>query len=66
MRGDLQADLDDRRAAFGGFTTMLQARVDGGEAYIVGVYKARACGCRVVGNGTLPHPLTVEPCEAHR
>lgn len=24
-----------------------------------------ACGCRVVGNGTLQHPVMIEPCDAH-
>jgi hypothetical protein len=24
------------------------------------------CGCKVVGNGTLMHPILIEPCEQHR
>ena len=24
------------------------------------------CGCRVVGDGTLQHPVTVRACDAHR
>lgn len=28
-------------------------------------YAKRACGCEVVGNGTLPHPLDVKFCKVH-
>lgn len=28
-------------------------------------HEASPCGCEVVGNGTLTHPLAVERCEAH-
>ena len=25
-----------------------------------------SCGCRIVGDGTLQHPLTVRSCDEHR
>lgn len=25
-----------------------------------------ACGCKVTGNGTLMHPILIEPCADHR
>lgn len=25
-----------------------------------------ACGCRITGNGTLMHPMMIEPCSGHR
>ena len=25
-----------------------------------------ACGCSVVGNGTLMHPVMIEPCDEHQ
>jgi hypothetical protein len=28
-------------------------------------YQGRTCGCRVIGNGTIQFPLTVEPCAKH-
>lgn len=41
--------------------------VDGdGEAGLeLATYCHLPCGCRVVGNGTLPHPLTVQQCAKH-
>ncbi len=36
------------------------------EADAPGIFVNRPCGCRVVGNGTLPYPLSVLPCEQHR
>lgn len=32
---------------------------------IQATYAAQPCGCRIEGNGTLPHPLTIERCPAH-
>lgn len=29
------------------------------------VIAARPCGCKVIGNGTLPHPLDIEFCDQH-
>lgn len=38
-----------------------------GYAYLGGAtYDLLPCGCRVRGNGTLAHPLTVELCDKHR
>lgn len=25
-----------------------------------------SCGCKVTGNGTLMHPIMIEPCDQHR
>lgn len=30
------------------------------------IYKSAPCGCKVVGDGTLPSPLTVQFCEKHK
>ena len=37
-----------------------------GKLFLQGaVHATHACGCRVVGNATLPHPLDIQYCEAH-
>ncbi len=38
---------------------------DGRGSLLYATYRARPCGCRVTGNGTLQRPLTVEPCARH-
>ena len=43
------------------------ARVRNGKGTLMGVVtKDLPCGCAVTGAGTLPHPLTVKLCKAHR
>lgn len=37
-----------------------------GGSILFATYRQTECGCTVVGNGTLQHPLMVEPCDAHR
>ena len=37
----------------------------GGELVAVCVLQT-ACGCAVTGNGTLMHPVMIEPCAKHR
>lgn len=37
---------------------------DAGTA-VLGCYLDPACGCRIVGDGTLQHPIMVEPCSVH-
>lgn len=29
-------------------------------------YKEKKCGCKIVGNGTLHHPLEIEFCSKHK
>lgn len=38
---------------------------DGKEGFIQCTYRNPACGCRVIGAGTLQHPLTIEYCVGH-
>lgn len=39
---------------------------DNPNAFPDSVCCTHACGCQVVGNGTLPYPLTILWCDAHR
>ena len=38
----------------------------GGGIVLYATYINAACGCYVIGNGTLMHPLMIEPCVTHR
>lgn len=29
-------------------------------------YKEPECGCKIIGNGTLPNPLEIEFCDKHK
>lgn len=37
----------------------------GPEPLLQAIYREPGCGCRVVGNGTLPHPLAISYCPKH-
>lgn len=43
----------------------LATYVANGEAWTSGTYRDLGCGCKVIGNGTTPHPLTVKQCVVH-
>ena len=46
--------------------TLLRAFVaDSGEPGLQATFKVQPCGCKIVGNGTLPHPLDIEYCPKH-
>jgi hypothetical protein len=48
-------------------TITLRRFVDGkGEGGLANmVYRKHECGCKVIGNGTLQHPLAVQFCDLH-
>lgn len=37
----------------------------GPEPFIQAVYAGQPCGCQIIGNGTLPHPLDIKRCAKH-
>ena len=37
----------------------------GEEPFIQATYEDSGCGCQIVGNGTLPHPLGIKWCAKH-
>ena len=37
----------------------------GEEPFVQATYRDHGCGCRIVGNGTLPHPLAIKWCPEH-
>lgn len=32
---------------------------------LAGTYASQPCGCEIIGNGTLPHPLAIKRCAKH-
>lgn len=51
-----------------GFTgCSYRAMVHEGVGYLMeAVHTTHPCGCKITGNGTLTHPLTVVHCELHK
>ena len=33
--------------------------------FVQATYAAQPCGCEIIGNGTIPHPLDVKRCAMH-
>lgn len=38
---------------------------DEGNAGLSGVHGPNPCGCEIIGNGTLPHPIAIKYCDRH-
>lgn len=65
-----QGVLDEHKPTVDGWEligTIAQWRsADGKEGALVGACcSLPLCGCRIVGNGTLPHPLEIKFCKMH-
>ncbi len=63
----LRADQQQAQASAPSSVSTLTCFVspDRVEAWTSGVYKEPGCGCTIVGNGTLPHPLAIKFCPRH-